>query len=304
MLRSVARTSIALTVAVIAITAAVVLAYGGGAGEAAAWGAGLALVTRVGPILAAYAVAFWPQAGHRVPPLGAAGLARALGAEAWATIRLFFYYHPFEPLVTRRDPERVAPGETPVVLVHGFYSNAAFWQVMKPVLRAGGWNNLFSLNLEPLFADIDEYARQLERRVEQACARCGSESAVVVAHSMGGLVARACARRAPGRIRHIVCLGSPHRGTVLARLVPSITTRQMRRDSDWLNELNSGESAASITNVYSEHDNIVVPQSSAALPGANNVAVQGIGHLEMAFSHAVHQSLSGVLGRIRQTPST
>lgn len=295
---SVAGTSIALTVGVIALAAVLVLAAGGGAGEAAAWGVALALATRVVPILCSFPVAWWPRAGHRVPPPGAAGLARILAAEAWATIKLFFFYHPLESFVTRREPGRVVPGETPIVLVHGFYSNAAFWHPMKPMLRAAGWNNLFSLNLEPLFTGIDEYARQLEQRVEQACARCGTESVIVVAHSMGGLVARACARRSPGRIRHVVCLGSPHQGTVLACLVPVTTTRQMRRGSAWLNELNSGEPGVAITNIYSEHDNIIAPQSSAALPGAENIAMQGIGHLEMAFSPALRRALNNVLERI------
>lgn len=286
------------------LTAAVVLAGGGGFGAAAVWAVVLALATRLVPILGSFAVAWWPRADHRVPPLGAAGLLRTLAAEAWATIKLFFFYHPFETLVSRREPGHVVPGETPIVLVHGFYSNAAFWHPMKPMLRAAGWNNIFSLNLEPLFTSIDDYALQLERRVEEVCVRCGSDSVVVVGHSMGGLVARACARRVPGRIRHVVCLGSPHLGTVLARLVPSVTTRQMRRGSDWLNDLNRGDPGVPITNIYSEHDNIIVPQASAALPGTESIAMRGVGHLEMAFSTAVRQALNGVLGRIPSAPQT
>lgn len=303
MLKSVAGTSIALTIAVVAVTAAVVIAAGGGPVGAAAWGVGLALFTRVAPILGSFAIAWWPWDDNRVPPLGAAGTARILVAEAWATIKLFFFYHPFESFVTRREPRRIVPDETPIVLVHGFYSNAAYWHPMKPMLRAAGWNNLFSLNLEPLFVSIDEYARQLEQRVEEACARCGTDAAVVVGHSMGGLVARACARRTPARIRHVVCLGSPHQGTILARLVPSITTRQMCPDSDWLNELNGSEHGAPVTNIYSEHDNIVAPQSSASLPGTESIAMQGIGHLEMTFSPGLRHALNGVLDRICSTPS-
>jgi len=242
-------------------------------------------------------IAYWPRSGDSVPPLGAAGLARVLAAETWATVRLFFYYHPFEALIARREPDKVIEGQVPVVLVHGFYSNAGFWQRIKPALRAAGWNNLFALNLEPLFVDIDEYARQLEARIEEACARCGTEAAVVVGHSMGGLVARACARRAPGRIRHLVCLGSPHHGTLLAGLVPSITTRQMCRDSDWLQDLNDAGPGVPITCIFSEHDNIIVPQCSAALEGADNISVRGAGHLEMAFSHTVRDALTRAVGK-------
>jgi len=303
-LRSVALSSIALTVSVLVLVAAAVLAAGGGPAAAVAWGVALALATRVAPILASFAVALWPRAGHSPPPLGLAGLLRLLAAEGWATIRLFFYYHPGERLVTRRDPAAIVEGHTPLVLVHGFYANAAFWQPMKPALQAAGWRNVFSLNLEPLLADIDDYARQLEMRIEHACGRCGTDSVVVVAHSMGGLVARACDRRAPGRIRHIVCLGSPHHGTVLASLVPSLTTRQMRLGSEWLAALNSDAPQAHITNIFSEHDNIIVPQASAALPGGENITLRGVGHLEMAFSADLRRALDGVLQSIRSVSST
>lgn len=304
MLKTVAGTSLALTVSILVVTAAVVLGRGGSAGEAAAWAVGLALGTRVVPILGSFVIAWWPRAGQRVPPLGAAGVLRVLVAESWATIRLFFYYHPFESHITRREPGHVVPGEVPLILVHGFYSNAGFWHSMSPALRAVGWNNLFTLNLEPLFMGIDEYARQLAQRVEAACRRCGTDSAVVVGHSMGGLVARACARRIPGRIRHVVCIGSPHRGTVPAFLVPSLTTRQMRPGSDWLDELNSGDPDETVTNLYSEHDNIIVPQKNATLPGTENIALPGIGHLEMAFSPVLRRALIDVLQRIRANPAT
>ncbi|MDZ7843025.1 MAG: alpha/beta fold hydrolase [Gammaproteobacteria bacterium] len=299
MLKTVAGTSLALTVAILVLTAAVVLGRGGSAGEAAAWAVGLALGTRVVPILGSFVIAWWPRSGQRVPPLGALGVLRILAAESWATVRLFFYYHPFESLVTRREPDHVVPGEVPLVLVHGFYSNAGFWHSMKPALRAAGWNNIFTLNLDPLFIGIDDYARQLAQRVEAASRRCGTDSAILVGHSMGGLVARVCARRIPGRIRHVVCIGSPHHGTVPASLVPSLTTRQMRPGSDWLAGLNRGDPDGIVTNLYSEHDNIIVPQHSATLPGAENIALRAIGHLEMAFSPALRQALIDVLQQIR-----
>lgn len=296
LIRSVAWSSIILTLAVVIVTAALVLASGGSIGAAAAWAIVLAPATRVAPILGSFAIAYWPRSGDPLPPLGAVGLARVLAAESWATIRLFFYYHPFEALITRHEPEQVVAKQVPVVLVHGFYSNAGFWQRIKQALRAAGWQNLFTLNLEPLFVSIDEYARQLEARIDEACTRCGTQEAVVVGHSMGGIVARACARRAPARISRLVCVGSPHHGTVPASLVPSVTTRQMRRGSDWLEELNAVDPGVPLTCIYSEHDNIIVPQSSAALAGANNIPLHGVGHLEMAFSNALREALIRAVG--------
>lgn len=303
MFRSVAQVSIALTAGIVLVGALAVLALGGTAGQAVIWGAALAVAARVIPILASFMIAYWPRRGFRAPRLGAATMTRTIARELWATIKLFFFFHPLQKLVTGFEPDRVVPGEMPIVLVHGFYSNAGFWHRIKRELAASGWHNLFSLNLEPPFTSIDQYAVQLRAHVDDVCAKCGTESVIVVAHSMGGLVARACARHDPGRIRRVICLGTPHDGTVLASLVPAENTRQMRRGSDWLRGLNTGSSAdGSVTNIYSEHDNIIVPQTSASLHGAENIRLAGIGHLDMAFSPALAAALKDVLGRIPAGP--
>lgn len=277
----------------------VVLALGGGFIEALLWAVGAAVATRLVPILLSFPIAYWPAFGRRVPPLGTAGLARLIGREAWATIRLFFFYHPLESFIVRHDPVRIAPGETPIVFVHGFYANAGFWQHMKGRMRAAGRHNLFSLTLNPPFISIDAYAVQLEDRIAEVCEKCGCESVLVIAHSMGGLVSRVCARRARERVRHVICLGTPHYGTVLARLVPSQTTRQMRPRSDWLGCLNADVvSHTATTSIYSEHDNIIVPQAAAALDGGDNITLPGIGHLEMAFSRPLFEEIEKVLDRV------
>lgn len=305
MLNTVAGISLSLTLGIIAAAVAAVMISGGTPVQAAAWAAVLALATRVLPILATFPIAYWPGRQDCTPPLAPSMLAGTVAREIWATIRLFFFYHPFEKLVARLEPDYITAGDTPIVLVHGFFSNAGFWESMKPALRSAGRRNLFSLNLEPPFRNIQDYVGQLESRIEDACTRSGSGSVVLVAHSMGGLVARACAPRVPQRIRHIVCLGTPHYGTLLASLVPWENTRQMRAGSSWLHQLNSaGHSGVPITNIYSAHDNIIVPHTSAALDGAKNLPIKGVGHLDMAFSRAVRESLVRVLNTECSTPST
>lgn len=298
--KSVAQTAIVSTAAVVLAAAALVLAAGGTATRAAVWAAGLAVATRAIPILVTFPVAYRFRTGGAVPRLTTLAMARTIAREVWATMKLFFFYHPFERIIARHEPVRIVAGETPILLVHGFFSNAGFWYCIEPALRQAGWSNLFSLNLEPPFEDIDEYARQLQGRVDEVCLRAASESVIIVAHSMGGLVARACANRAPGRIARILCLGTPHHGTVWASLLPWINTRQMRVDSDWLRQLNGNRSAdALITNILSEHDNIVVPQASALLHGANNIRLQGVGHLDMAFAKEVHDAVQEMLAGAR-----
>lgn len=296
---SVARSSIALTLATALFAVLLVLALGGGPAAALAWLVPLVVVMRVLPVLASFGIALRRRGAAQPPRLGAKRLLRLLAAEAWATVRLFFFYHPLAPLLLRDDGETARPGCTPVVLVHGFYSNSGFWQVLRRALRGAGWHNLYALDLHPLDADIDAHARQLEARIDAVCRRCQADAVIVVAHSMGGLVARACARRCSQHIRHIVCLGSPHHGTRLADTVPSISTRQMRCASGWLGELNASDSDVPISNLYSTHDNIIVPQDSATLPDARNIALDAIGHLEMGFSPLLRQTLLDEMERLR-----
>jgi len=73
----------------------------------------------------------------------------------------------------------------------------------------------------------------------------------------------------------------------------------MRLHSQWLADLNAQSEAVPVINLYSEHDNIIVPQASATLSGAENIRLSGIGHLDMAFSPVVVDTLEQVLTRIR-----
>ncbi|MFZ0487084.1 MAG: alpha/beta fold hydrolase [Arenicellales bacterium] len=296
MFKTVAQTALVGTAAVVLGAAALVLAAGGTASQAIVYALVLAIATRVVPVLATFPVAYWPRAGGGAPVLTAGALSRTVVREIWATMKLFFFYHPFERIVTRRDPPRIVPGETPILLVHGFFSNAGFWHRIEPFVREAGWSNVFLVNLEPPFVSIDDYARQLEKRIDEACLRSGTESIIIVAHSMGGLVARACLGSDSGRILRLICLGTPNHGTLWASLLPWVNTRQMRIDSDWLRRLNTGRSAdGSIINILSEHDNIVVPQSSAAMSDATNIRLRGVGHLDMACSGEVRRAIKGAL---------
>lgn len=305
LLKSVAQISIAATAGTMAAAMAIALTLGGTPGEAVIWGLLATLATRAIPILASFPLAYWPRPGDRVPVLGAAALARTMSRELWATAKLYFFYHAFERMMSRREPRRVVAGERPLLLVHGFFANAGFWYRMKPALQAAGWHNVFSMNLEPPFASIDDYVLQLQERIEYVCRRSASDSVVIVAHSMGGLVARACAQRVPQRVRRMICLGTPHHGTVLALLVPWENTRQMRPGSAWLQRLNlqavdDATCGVPVTNIYSEHDNIIIPQRSAALRAAENLPLEGVGHLDMAFSPVLRERLLNVLARERR----
>ncbi len=176
-----------------------------------------------------------------------------------------------------------APRGLPVLLVHGYGANGGFWVHLARQLEAQGFSHA-TVDLEPVFGDIEDYALQLEQAVQALLAASGSARLVIVAHSMGGLVARAWLRRfGAARVARIITLGTPHHGTDLAHMGLGDNARQMRRDAEWLAQLDADDRGqrSLFTSIYSYHDNIIAPQDSCHLPGARNIALHGIGHVAL-----------------------
>lgn len=181
----------------------------------------------------------------------------------------------------------------PVLFIHGFLCNAGVWRPVMASLRRRGYRQLFSINLEPPFGNINRFGRQVADCVQWICEETGAHRVVLVGHSMGGLAARAALREPgmPARVAKIVTLGTPHHGSWHANLLPGQNLQQMRPGSEWLAALNAMESPVPITSIYALHDNLVAPQDSAVLPNAKNIALAGVGHLALGFSPRVHALL-------------
>ena len=188
-----------------------------------------------------------------------------------------------------------------VVMLHGFFCNAGFFWWLRRAIRRAGVSHVYTLNMEPPFGSITQFARQASARIEAVRRATGCRRVIVVGHSMGGLVARRMRELnlSQDAMAGLITLGTPHHGTWHARILASITTRQMRLSlpvdketpaNPWLDRLNAYESEPlpyPVTSVYSYQDNIIAPQSSAVLGMAENVPIKGVGHLEMAFSRRV-----------------
>jgi len=192
---------------------------------------------------------------------------------------------------------RIHPGSAcpPVLLLHGYGCNSGYWTHLTPLLDAARISHA-TVDLEPVVAGIDDYVPAVERAVQALCAAAGAPQVVIVAHSMGGLVARAWMRtHGHARVARLVTLGTPHHGTALARLGLGQNAVQMRlegtgKPSDWLRLLADSEDAtarALVTSIYTHHDNIVSPQTSSVLPGARNVEFGGIGHVALGANPRV-----------------
>lgn len=242
------------------------------------------------------------RAASHTPPecrLGPAARLRMLAEEFRASMLVTSWHVPrgCARMTIHPDSDRV-----PVLLVHGYGCNSGFWAHLEPLLDRERISHA-SIDLEPVAGSIDAYAPLIEARVQALCAATGAAQIAIVAHSMGGLAARAWMRACPGaRVARLVTLGTPHHGTVLANLGLGANAVQMRRDSPWLQALEAaetGDQRARIVSIYTHHDNIVAPQDSSELAGARNVAFGGVGHVALGSNPRVLAEVLRVLRELQ-----
>ena len=234
------------------------------------------------------------NASPRPAPLGAGARLKLWLGEIAATWSVLFVAMPLERWLMPRDRDGARKDRPPVLLIHGYVNNAgSMWRLWRALARSG--LRVHTLNLEPIYGDIDGYAPLIESRIVAIRAATGAPQVTLVCHSMGGLAARAflrhCSvRRVDACVDKVISLGTPHRGTALARMEISPNGRQMAPDNAWLNALAAHEAglwSCAMVSIYSLDDNLVAPQLNAQLEGARNLAVAGIGHISLPLSGRV-----------------
>jgi triacylglycerol esterase/lipase EstA (alpha/beta hydrolase family) len=213
------------------------------------------------------------------------------------------------PLAVRRQRVRALPGGDPcrpVVLLHGYAQHTASFLWLVRRLRRDGWVHLYSLRHTAVGGDIERSARKLGEAIDRIRRDAGARDVDVIAHSMGGLVARAYvgARGAASGIGRLITLGTPHQGTLALRwLGLDGMVAQMRPGSPVLRRLAASDAVPTVADcisIYSADDAIVVPASAAYYPGAFNIEVRGIGHSSMLFSRRVYELVRENLAAARE----
>ena len=217
-------------------------------------------------------------------------LARAVIGEWMASVVIFGWRMPWRSNAIADHLPRTSRGLRGVVFIHGYICNRGLWNPwLKRLLKLD--RAFVAISLEPVFASIDDYVPQVERAVRRIEAATGL-APVIVAHSMGGIVARAWLRSRASHKRsdgteeaaRLITIGTPHRGTWLARLALAPNARQMRMGCAWMTELAGREPPRLydlITSWWSECDQIVYPPPSAVFPASEAKQLRGVGHIAL-----------------------
>lgn len=230
----------------------------------------------------------------------------------WATTHVSLY--PFGARAPRRGPvghgyrvEHLSPLKrgmlvsgvtelgTPILLLHGLADNHSIFTLLRRGLLRRGFSQVFAMNYSVRTKDIRTAAAQLAEEIEAIVEETGYERIHVVAHSLGGVIARYYVTRLGGdeRVHTLVTLGSPHSGTLLAHVVPSALTRQLRPNSPLMQEVNqpSPGCRTRVLAFWSDTDEAVVPAVNASLlqegVSATNIRLRGVGHLSLPILPSV-----------------
>lgn len=202
--------------------------------------------------------------------------------EVWVSARVFLWRQPWRSGFP--EPPCLPDGHRPaVLLIAGFMCNRAAW---RPLLDSGLLRNfnVATVDLEPIFGDIDAYANVVKRAVQRLRAASGADRVTLVGHSMGGLAARVYLRKyGDAEIVRVVTLATPHHGTIFGRIAHSRNARQMAAGSSFIRHLQADDHGRweKFTTVATRDDNLVVPRSSPLLQGARQIVVDGVGHLAL-----------------------
>jgi pimeloyl-ACP methyl ester carboxylesterase len=191
---------------------------------------------------------------------------------------------PGRPRVAARG-EGDAPA---VIFVHGLGGSQGNFLPMLAYFWWEGMTRTYPVRFEER-SSLEAMALELRALVAEVAAANGLEgddTVDLVAHSMGGLVCRLALEddETSRRVRRLVTLGTPHRGTHVARYLASQSGRALRPESTILARLDEQipwagpPSLPAATALWSRSDVLVLPPEAAQLEGADSIEMEEMTH--------------------------
>ena len=186
----------------------------------------------------------------------------------------------------------------PVLFLHGLFLNRACGSAMKLRLRLKGWNDLHTINLPPT-RDVETLTEKVGLKVDALRIAKKCDKVDLIGHSMGSVIARNYIqiRGGANKVEHCILLAGPHHGSQLAPFALTKLAEAIMPGSAFLDNLNSQPlpKDVRVTNIYSRHDNLVIPFESAILDKAHNVELTGKAHHMMLYDGEVFRNLLAAL---------
>lgn len=229
-------------------------------------------------------------------PQPPAAYVRAFLGEWWYGLAVIVSYG-IGWLPPRRTTRVIENGGPPILLVHGYLMNRACMFAVYWRLRRAGYQNVYTINLWPIFGPIETIARPLAARIESIARMHGGAPVYAVAHSMGGIALRVCMHENDELpLAKVITLGTPHRGSQLAHFAIFPSGMQLRPGSPLLKRI-SKRPDVPIVSIYSLLDHLTFPANNATF-GERAIRFDDLGHIGLLYSHRVFDALVPELPRV------
>ncbi len=192
-------------------------------------------------------------------------------------------------------------GPRPIIVLHGYAMNRANFVPLAYRLARAGLGPVLGFEYWTL-GRTAAAARQLGWFVDEVREATGAAEVDLIGHSMGGVVARYYVTLAGGdpHVKNLVTLGSPHHGTDVSAVGVGHANRELVVGSKLLARVAAAPAPqhARLTVIASRADALVPGARQQALPGAETVMFDDLGHVALLTSKRVADT---VIARLKRT---
>jgi pimeloyl-ACP methyl ester carboxylesterase len=196
-------------------------------------------------------------------------------------------------------PGATQQGPRPVIVLHGYAMNRANYFPLAWRMARAGIGPIFGFEYWTL-GRVAAGARQLGWFVDEVREATGARQVDIIGHSMGGVVGRYYVSLAGGDgvVRNLVTLGSPHGGTDVSAVGIGHPTRELLLGSKLVQRLAAAPAPAHtrVTVIWSRADALVPGSLQRALPGADVIMYEDLGHVALLGSRRVAGEVIARLG--------
>ena len=251
---------------------------------------------------------FWYEAANSNPTLVVKRFSRK---NIWLALSLLTSELFFDLLTIATIPfglfnkreQALKRGETPVLLLHGLFVNKACWFWFKYQLRREGFNNVITMNLSS-WHNEEVLTELVAKKIDELRHQAGVNKVHIIGHSMGGMIARNYIQLRGGsdKVERLICLGSPHHGSKLAAFTLDPLGKLLLPGSSFLQRLNNAPPPenVTVTNIYSNKDNMVLPNNSSHLLWGTEIILDDLGHTALIYRKA---AINAAVNALRQETS-
>jgi pimeloyl-ACP methyl ester carboxylesterase len=204
----------------------------------------------------------------------------------------------------RHAPIRALPddGHRPMVFLHGLGGHRGNFLPMRGWLGMKGRRRGYAVGLRA-GADLMTLGRELSAVIEEILEVNGIPDGQVdiVAHSMGGVVARLALLEIAtlSRVHTLITLGTPHAGTQIARLGGTHRCHDLRPGSPVMQALSvqlPWRGPPRLVCLWSASDPIMQPAETAVVDGAEGCVMEAHNHTDYLLRRSVWEVVLDRLG--------